>query len=168
MPHTKKLLGTYVIKHSKPDRKQVDALRASLRHASLVERVELEREGISSDLVKNLIGTLGLTSSDFQGVVGIPKATYTKKMRDKSFFTGNSGHSVVGLLELINMVEDMITADGQNQAARDFDVQRWVGHWIQQPQPALGGRAPAELMDTPSGRASVKKVLGAIQSGAYQ
>lgn len=89
-------------------------------------------------------------------------------MKEKSLFAGTPGQSVVGLMELINKVEDMLAAERDNAEAADFDVGKWVGAWIERPQPALGGLAPAELMDTPTGRESVMRVLGAIQSGAYQ
>jgi hypothetical protein len=88
-------------------------------------------------------------------------------MKEKALFSGTPGQSVVGLLELINKVEDMLLAE-QGDALTGFDVEKWVGQWIQRPQPALGGMAPADLLDTPSGRESVMRVLGAIQSGAYQ
>jgi uncharacterized protein (DUF2384 family) len=146
----------------------VDSFRELLRTAALYERVRIERDGVPSQVVKGLILDIGLSSSDFQAFIGIPKATFTKKMKDKSLFGGTTGQSVVGLMELINKVEDMLAADQENAAAKNFDVEKWVGNWIQRPQPALGGLAPAELMDTPTGRASVMRVLGAIQSGAYQ
>jgi uncharacterized protein (DUF2384 family) len=73
-----------------------------------------------------------------------------------------------GLNDLVSMVQAMLATDPDNQAGRDFDVQKWVANWIQRPQPALGGLKPAELMDTSAGRESVMRVLGAIQSGAYQ
>lgn len=73
-----------------------------------------------------------------------------------------------GLIDLISTVEAMLANDPDNQAGRSFDVEQWVANWIQRPQPALGGLRPAELMDTPAGRESVMRVLGAIQSGAYQ
>lgn len=147
---------------------KVSAFRTLLRTAPLAERVRIEREGVPYQVVKGLIDDIFVSSTEFQSFVRIPKATFTKKMRDKSLFAGTTGQSVVGLMELINKVEDMLAAEPDNPAARDFDVERWVGQWIQRPQPALGGLAPAELMDTPSGRASVMRVLGAVQSGAYQ
>lgn len=147
---------------------KVAPFRALLRTAPLAERVRIEREGVPYQVVKGLIDEIFPSSSEFQNFVRIPKATFTKKMRDKSLFAGTSGQSVVGLMELINRVEDMLATERDNPDARDFDVAKWVGQWIQRPQPALGGLAPAELMDTPSGRASVMRVLGAIQSGAYQ
>ncbi len=142
--------------------------RRLLRTAALTDRVEIERHGVPYQVVQDLIDQIGVSSTDFQRYVRIPKATFTKKMKDKALFAGTPGQSVVGLLELINRVEDMLAADDDNPAATGFDVEAWVGQWIRRPQPALGGLAPAELLDTPSGRDSVMRVLGAIQSGAYQ
>ena len=51
--------------------------------------------------------------------------------------------------------------------AKTLDVAKWLGQWIGQPQPALGGQKPADLMDTPTGMAMVSCVLGALASGAY-
>jgi len=147
---------------------KVQSFRALLRTARLGERVQIERDGVPYQVVQDLIQGIGVSSTDFQRYVRIPKATFTKKMKDKSLFAGTPGQSVVGLMELINKVEDMLAAERDNPEAADFDVEKWVGTWIERPQPALGGLAPAELMDTPSGRESVMRVLGAIQSGAYQ
>ncbi|CAN7327393.1 DUF2384 domain-containing protein [Pseudoxanthomonas sp. LjRoot143] len=142
--------------------------RNYLRRATLAERIKLEREGVPSEVVSDLITVIGVSTNNFQRYAGIPKATFTLRMRDKLLFSGTQGQSVVGILDLINQVEDMLAADPDNPDAKNFDVERWVGEWIERPQPALGGLAPAEVMDTPTGRASVMRVLGAIQSGAYQ
>ncbi len=139
--------------------------RRDLRSADLHRRVQIEREGVPHDVVKELIVELGTSTAEFQQMVGIPKATFTKKIAQKELFSGVSGQSVVGLLELINRVEDML--DPRNPETENFDVEAWVGRWIRAPQPALGGETPANLMDTPSGRQSVMRVLGAIESGAY-
>lgn len=146
---------------------RAQTFRALLRNASLAERVAIEREGVPFQVVQGLIDGIGVSSVDFQRYVRMPKATFSKKMKEKALFSGTPGQSVVGLLELINKVEDMLLAE-QGDALTGFDVEKWVGQWIQRPQPALGGMAPADLLDTPSGRESVMRVLGAIQSGAYQ
>lgn len=142
--------------------------RRALRSAPMEQKILIEREGVPYLIVKTLLDETGLSATDFQRTVKMPKATFSKKMKERSTFAGSTGHSVVGLLELINKVEDILSAQGDNPEAKGFDVERWVGEWIQQPQPALGGIAPAEIMDTPTGRASVMRVLGAIQSGSYQ
>lgn len=33
---------------------------------------------------------------------------------------------------------------------KDFDVKTWLGQWIEQPQPALGGRKSDEFLDAAS------------------
>ena len=53
-------------------------------------------------------------------------------------------------------------------AAPGFDAARWLGQWIEQPQAALGGQKPADLLDTPTGLSVVARLLGALASGAYQ
>lgn len=142
--------------------------RTKLKTARLGERVKIEREGVPHEIVQLLLKRTGVSSGEFIKIVNMPKATFTKKMRDQGRISGTPGQSVVGFLDLINQVEDMLAAEEDNPEAKGFDVEKWVGEWIQKPQPALGGIKPAELMDTPSGRESVKRVLGAIQSGAYQ
>jgi len=52
--------------------------------------------------------------------------------------------------------------------AKMFDATKWLGQWIERPQPALGGRKPADLLDTPTGVELVARLLGSIESGAYQ
>ncbi|MCD9046813.1 antitoxin Xre/MbcA/ParS toxin-binding domain-containing protein [Luteimonas sp. MHLX1A] len=142
--------------------------REKWRDAPLKDRVQIERDGVPAGVVKVLIDKIGVSSVDFISYVGIPKATFSKKMRERSAFAGTPGQSVVGFVELINKVEDILAAQRDNPEATNFDVEKWVGEWVERPQPALGGMTPAELMDTPSGRASVMRVLGAMQSGAYQ
>jgi uncharacterized protein (DUF2384 family) len=137
--------------------------RRKLKNAGFDVRVRAEREGVPSELVVTVMKEMGSTSGEFQRMVGVPKSTFAKKISEKSAFAGASGQAVLGLAELVNLAEELVDA----KAAAGFDASRWVGEWIQRPQPALGGRRPADLMDTPTGRESVKRVLGAIGSGAY-
>jgi putative toxin-antitoxin system antitoxin component (TIGR02293 family) len=147
---------------------KVYAFRDRLKQASLTERVRVEREGVPYDVVETLIDDLQVSATDMQQMLGIPKATFTKKRREKAAFAGVSGQSVVGLIDLIHKVTDMLKVESANPMAKDFPVEQWVGQWIRRPQPALGGLRPAQLMDTPSGRESVMRLLGSLQSGAYQ
>ena len=142
--------------------------RNELRMASLADRIRLEREGVPSVIVRSLILELSVKSADFQRMIRIPKATFTKKMQGESLISGTQGQSVLGILELINCVEDLISTEPNNCDIEKFELEKWVGNWVFRPQPALGGMMPAEYMDTPSGRDSVMRVVGSIQSGAYQ
>lgn len=69
-----------------------------------------------------------------------------------------------GIASLIAQVQIMVEDSGNPEG---FDAATWVGRWIDRPLPALGGQRPAELMDTPDGRALVSNIVACMQSGAY-
>ena len=72
----------------------------------------------------------------------------------------------MGIAKLLAIAEDIV-ANSTAEEAKHFDAGQWLGRWIEKPQPALGNRRPAEMLDTPTGISMVSKVLGAIESGAY-
>ena len=49
-----------------------------------------------------------------------------------------------------------------------FDLDQWLQDWLQRPQPALGGTRPVNLLNTQEGIEAIRRVLGAVMSGAYQ
>lgn len=70
----------------------------------------------------------------------------------------------VGLAKLIGQVELIVKESGELEG---FNATQWFGNWIAQPALALGGRKPAELLDTSEGREAVSKLLHQMQSGAF-
>ena len=68
--------------------------------------------------------------------------------------------------ELLELVYQML--GGRSQVPADFDAQAWLSQWLEREQPALGGRAPRELLASEEGFGSVKRLLGALSSGAFQ
>ncbi|SHE49944.1 Uncharacterized conserved protein, DUF2384 family [Thermomonas hydrothermalis] len=156
------------IKAAMAPRTSVYSYRQMLRQATPMERVKLERRGVPAEIIKVLLTEFGMTTGAVQKLAGIPKSTYTKKIREKAPFAGTPGQSVIGLLDLVNMVEDMLKDMPDMAVPPGFSAEKWVAEWVERPQPALGGVAPIDIMDTPTGRASVMKLLGSLQSGAYQ
>lgn len=73
----------------------------------------------------------------------------------------------LGFARLLAQAEDIV-ADSTAPEAASFDTTAWLEHWIQRPQPALGGRKPIDVLDSEGGYESVARVLGAIASGAFQ
>ena len=71
------------------------------------------------------------------------------------------------MVKLLCIAQDIVH-DSTAEGARDFDTAKWLDHWIELPQPALGGRKPVDLLDTAKGVEAVVHLLGSIQSGAYQ
>ena len=71
------------------------------------------------------------------------------------------------ITKLMGMAQRIADESASPQAS-GFDAQKWFSAWIDLPQPALGGKKPSDLLDTPSGVQAVERVLGALESGAYQ
>lgn len=152
-----------VFTSSEPLRKQ----RFRLRFAPLDMRRRLEREGVPAHVARAVEKALGLQATQFQVMTGIAPTTYKRKLKEPktSRFTGLDGLAIVGAIDLVNDIEAIVPEDAVSD--QQFDAEKWLGDWIDRPQKALGGRKPIELMDTPSGRQEVRRVLGAIASGAY-
>lgn len=82
--------------------------------------------------------------------------------------TSSAGSAApVDVSHLLEVVKRML-ANSTAPEAEGLDPVEWLDRWMQTPQPALGGKRPREFLDTPGGGAMVARVLGAIESGAYQ
>lgn len=68
----------------------------------------------------------------------------------------------------IQMVAERLREALRADGSPDFDFDHWLQDWLYRPQPALGGATPNSLLDSASGIESVRRVLGAVLSGAYQ
>ena len=135
--------------------------------AEPLQLIATERDGVASVFVKDLASELRIPSQRMFAILGVPKATAEKKIAAGELLAGSGGRAALGIARLLGMAQAMV--DGSTAAAAaDFDTGRWLGEWLERPQPALGGRKPAELVDTPTGLAVVTRLLGAIESGAYQ
>jgi putative toxin-antitoxin system antitoxin component (TIGR02293 family) len=53
------------------------------------------------------------------------------------------------------------------RAAMLFDNWDLAAEWIARPSKALGGRRPADLLETPDGREAVEDLLGRLVVGTY-
>lgn len=131
--------------------------------ASVLEKVKRQREGIPAEEAVRLQQQLDVPASLFQTALGIPSATFKKKIRAKKPFTGSAGYAISDLEELIEIAEKLLPSED----SRKVDIHKWFGDWMQIPQPALAGHAPKDILDQPAGREAVKRVLGALASGAY-
>lgn len=132
-----------------------------------MQLIETERKGMAGVLVKDLARRMGIPAQRMFAILGVPKATAEKKVAAGEMLVGAGGHAALGLVRLLGVAQ-AIVADSTAPEAADFDAARWLGRWIETPQPALGGRLPADLIDTPTGHEVVARLLGAIESGAYQ
>lgn len=145
----------------------VDAYVARVARATPMELVELERNGVLGSFIKDLSGRMNLPTTRIFAILGIPRATAEKKAAAGEHVSGSGGQAALGMVKLLGIAQHMASQSTAVEAA-DFDAAAWLGAWIERPQPSLGGRRPADLLDTPTGIELVARLLGSIESGAYQ
>jgi putative toxin-antitoxin system antitoxin component (TIGR02293 family) len=147
-------------------RDNVRGLIKKIRAATPLQLVDIERKGLRGRLLKDIAQEMDIPASRLFAIIGVPKATAEKKASSNEAIAGAGGQAALGMIRLLGIAQSIVdnsTAD----AARSFDAAKWLGLWIERPQPALGGKKPADLLDTPTGLEVVSRTLGAIESGAY-
>jgi uncharacterized protein (DUF2384 family) len=97
----------------------------------------------------------------------VPKATAEKKIAAGEVLSGSGGRAALGMAKLLGIAKEIVE-NSTAPEAKGFDAAKWLGQWLERPQPSLGGRRPSDLLDTPTGLDVVTRLLGAIESGAYQ
>lgn len=147
--------------------KGLDAFVASIHTAAPLQLIETERQGVAGVFVKDLARRMQIPAQRMFDMLGVPKATAEKKVAGGEMLTGNGGRAALGLARLLGLAGEIV-ANSTAPGAKAVDPAVWLGRWLETPQPALGGRRPAELVDTPTGVAVVARLLGALESGAYQ
>jgi putative toxin-antitoxin system antitoxin component (TIGR02293 family) len=147
--------------------KGVDDYVRQVARATPLQLVEIERQGVLGSFIKDLSRRMDIPSSRIFTILGVPKATAEKKAAAGERVEGSGGQAAIGMVRLLGIAQDIV-ANSTAREAKTFDATKWLGQWIERPQRALGGRKPAELMDTPTGTELVARLLGSIESGAYQ
>jgi len=172
----KRVRAAAVRREPKPDSAGVIAYRSTrgvddyirqVARATPLQLVEIERQGVLGSFIKDLSKRMEIPSSRIFTILGVPKATAEKKAAAGERVEGAGGQAAIGMVRLVGIAQEIV-ADSTAREARTFDATKWLGQWIERPQPALGGRKPAELLDTPTGTELVARLLGSIESGAYQ
>jgi putative toxin-antitoxin system antitoxin component (TIGR02293 family) len=147
--------------------KGVDAYVRQVAAATPIQLVDIERAGVQGILLKDLSKRMEIPSSRIFAMLGVPKATAEKKAAAGEMVAGRGGQAALGMVRLLG-IANRIVANSTAKEARSFDSAKWLGQWIERAQPSLGGRKPADLLDTPTGVDVVARLLGSIESGAYQ
>ena len=145
----------------------VDAYVRAVADATPMQRVEIERSGVEGIFIKDLSRRMEVPTSRIFSILGVPKATIEKKAAAGELVNGASGQAAMGMIRLVAIAQNMVS-ESTAPEAKTFDAAKWLGRWIEQPQPALDGLKPSDLLDTPTGVGVVARLLGSIESGAYQ
>lgn len=145
----------------------VDEYVRRVSEATPMELIQLERSGVSGRFLKDLAIRIGVPAIQVYRILGAPRSTVERCAAEGRDISGVAGQAAVGMAKLLGKAQAMVSRS-TSPDARGFDVGKWFGQWIECPAAALGGRKPAEFIATPTGMEVVARLLGAIESGAYQ
>ena len=129
---------------------------------------ERERQGVTPRDVIEVSERLGWTEAVLLEAIGLPQSSWSRKKTRSGGIVGAPGIAVLALQGLMAKAHQVAEATVDPDVLARFDVDEWLGRWLQTPMPALGAKRPAEFLDVPSGQAIVSRLLGALESGAYQ
>lgn len=145
----------------------VDEFVSRVASATPIQIVEIERAGVVGSFIKDLSKRIEIPSSRMFTMLGVPKSTAEFKAAGGKVIAGSGGQAAIGMVKLLGIAKEIV-ANSTATKAKGFDAFKWLGQWIERPQPSLGGRKPADLLDTPTGVEVVVRLLGSLESGAYQ
>lgn len=131
---------------------------------ALAARIVMIKRGIAAGNVPLLAKRMDTPRERLVQWLDFPSTTIARKIRLKQDLTQDQAERFVGLSALVGQVEAMVAESGNSQG---FDAAHWVARWLEQPNPALGNRRPAEYMDTVAGQELVSALIARAQSGAY-
>ena len=143
--------------------RRLDAATALYR-ATHVQRVKLVKKGVPARYTNLLAAGMCVSKDKLYRTVGLSRATVDRKVRVNKRLNPDESERVMGIARLVGQAQSLVQESG---GPSDFDAARWLAEWLDRPLPALGGRRPAEFMDTAEGRALVSDLLAQQQSGAY-
>lgn len=136
----------------------------SLYLASAAERVGFIRQGVPASRIVELAEAMHVSREHLSGILRIPRSSVRRKIRQEATLSIEQSERVIGLMSLIGRVAVLMEGSGDPQG---FDAARWVGEWLEQPVPALGGDRPADYMGTLSGQVLVFNLLIQSQAGVF-
>ena len=156
-----------------PGRRRTSSQTASHRRNRLARQVlqapwDRERQGVTPHDVIEVAKRLGWTEAVLLKAIGLPQSSWSRKKTQGGGIDGAPGIAVLALQGLMAKARQLAEATVDPDVLARFDVDQWLGRWLQTPMPALGAKQPAEFLDVPSGQAVVSRLLGSLESSAYQ
>lgn len=128
------------------------------------ERIALVKQGIPAGEVSKVAKIIGRPKERLMKVLGLPRATVDRKARANQQLSVEHGERLIGFAKLVGQVQVMVDRSGDPVG---FDAAKWLAAWLERPLPALGGKCPAEYLDTSEGQQMVSALLFRMRSGAY-
>lgn len=122
-------------------------------HLSAKQAYFIVKVGIPSRSLELLSDHLGIGKGAAAGVLGMDRATASRKVARDDVLPTYAAESMLRLLELDAMARDTFETDGEAAA------------WLRQPHPMLDGETPLDCAKSGFGAERVKDILNAVKYG---
>jgi putative toxin-antitoxin system antitoxin component (TIGR02293 family) len=127
-------------------------------------RIDAIKRGVTALSVAQIAVTMDMPKDNLWSLLRLPRSTMCRKEKHEEALSPEESERVLGIAAIIGQVEAMVCESGN---PKGFDAAKWVSNWLDTPVPALGGKRPAEYLDTVEGQKLVSRILAMSQSGAY-
>lgn len=129
-----------------------------LYRADAMARIRIVKQGLPAATVGQLARYMGLPQRRVKAMLGLRVGI------GRGVLSMNDSAHVLGLARLIGQAQQMVIESGRPEG---FNAAAWLAQWLDGPVAAIGGKRPADLLDTDDGRAIVAKVLERMRTGVY-
>lgn len=123
-------------------------------------------EGVPTGTVLLLSKALSEPVPQVLVVLGLPETTFRRKAEAGEVLPEVAAHRTVALMRVVARLRQLLAESGDPALTKDFDLEGWVGAWIKQPLPELGGETPAALLRNPEGQRVVEALLERMRGGS--
>ncbi|GKW15572.1 hypothetical protein BSK71_07395 [Pectobacterium actinidiae] len=127
---------------------------AGLHHSDGVALLGQIREGLEGNVANLIADWAKITQSDLRKMSGIPSTTFSRSV--KARFNADQSERLVRIIRVIDRAVELFEGDKD-------DAQKWLN----EPNRALGGKIPTELMVSETGAYEVMKLLTRLEHGVY-
>jgi putative toxin-antitoxin system antitoxin component (TIGR02293 family) len=112
------------------------------------------REGLPFRSLEKVMERFGLSREEISSALDLPPRTLARRKQERRLHPGESDR----LFRLARIAAQASEVLGGDEKA---------GRWLHNPNRALGGKPPLDLLDTDLGSRQVEEVLGRIEYGVY-
>jgi putative toxin-antitoxin system antitoxin component (TIGR02293 family) len=130
---------------------QKKSVRDSL---SAIQKMHLSKAGVDKKYLEKIKIMTGLDYQKLAKLLAINRATLINKKEEEKF-TSTQSERIIAFEALYHMGMEV------------FQDKDKLNRWLNEPNRALGGEIPYEIMDNQFGREEVENVLGRIQWGVF-
>ncbi|CAG75704.1 conserved hypothetical protein [Pectobacterium atrosepticum SCRI1043] len=127
---------------------------AGLNNSDGVALLGQINEGLEGKVANLIADWAKITQNDLRKMSGIPSTTFSRSV--KARFSADQSERLVRIIRVIDRTVELFEGD-KDEAQK----------WLNEPNRALGGKVPAELMVSETGAYEVMKLLTRLEHGVY-